>query len=292
MPELPEVETVRKGLEKNLDIFRITQLEVLRERAIASPGGSREFRKNLIGKHVGSWKRRGKYLFASLHQNKPNNSLKSFNQNSVDGFWGVHLRMTGHFQLYKKETPPCRHTRVRIWGEQGSELRFVDMRSFGQMWWVPPDVAMENIITGLKRLGPEPFSKKFNAVYLTNKLKERKISIKSALLDQSIIAGTGNIYADESLFSAGILPYKESRKLQFKEVEKLCECLVKTLKISIGKGGTSFSDFRDLEGLNGNYGGQAWVYRRNNMPCRKCGATIKKTKISGRGTHWCPVCQK
>ena len=160
------------------------------------------------------------------------------------------------------------------------------------MWWVPPKIAPSEIMTGLKRLGPEPFSKNFNASYLKAKLKGRKISIKSALLDQSIIAGTGNIYADESLFTAGILPYKESRMLTDKEIELLCKCLVKVLKISIGKGGTTFSDFRSLEGINGNYGGQAWVYRRSNQPCKKCGEKIKRSKISGRGTHWCPICQK
>ena len=160
------------------------------------------------------------------------------------------------------------------------------------MWWVPPDSAIEEVITGLKTLGPEPFSDGFNAQYLMGKLQGKKRTIKSALLDQSLVAGTGNIYADESLFEAGILPKKPSGQLQEKELIKLCTSLKKVLQTSIRKGGTTFSDFRDLEGLNGNYGEQAWVYRRKDQPCLKCGNKIKREKVSGRSTHWCPLCQK
>ena len=123
-------------------------------------------------------------------------------------------------------------------------------------------------------------------------LKGKKRSIKSALLDQSIVAGVGNIYADESLFSAGILPHREARKISKIELENLCQCLILILKDSIGKGGTTFKDFRDLEGVNGNYGSQALVYRRTGKECKKCGSIIQRETLCGRGTHWCPECQK
>ncbi len=291
MPELPEVETVRKGLSDRLRDFRINELEVCLERTIASPGGPSEFIEMMKGALVGKWGRRGKYLLAGLYRTAHypgEDSLKLVN----GGIWGIHLRMTGHFEWHEKSQTPCKHTRVRFWNNNGQELRFVDVRSFGQMWWVEPGIKPEKIITGLKRLGPEPFSKEFNANYLEKKLKKKKRSIKSALLDQSLIAGVGNIYTDESLFSAGILPNREAGKLKKSELEILCANLRKILKESIGKGGTSFSDFRDLEGVNGNYGGQAWVYRRTGKTCRICGSKIKRTMIAGRGTHWCPTCQK
>ncbi len=290
MPELPEVETVRRGLEDRLANFQIKRVEVCRERAIASEGGSKKFVQMLKDAYFGNWLRRGKYLIADLHNESPSSLFKTeaFPQK---GYLGVHLRMTGHFQLHDSPSSPCSHTRVRIWGLQNQELRFVDTRSFGQMWWVPPGEKIETIIKGLGKLGPEPFSKSFNAKYLQNRLKRSKRPIKSALLDQSLVAGAGNIYSDESLFLAGILPQTPSCKLNLNQIEKLCSSLIETLRISIGEGGTTFSDFRDLEGINGNYGGQAWVYGRAKQPCRLCGEYIAKGKLGGRSTHWCPSCQ-
>ncbi len=286
MPELPEVETVRKGLEVRLRDFNISRLEILREKTIASKGGSKRFIQILKGSQVGGWQRRGKYLIAPLLRGNPHLSIETV------GWWAIHLRMTGYFQFHEQFKLPCPHTRVRIWDNKGLELRFVDIRSFGQMWSLPAEESPYETIQGIKNLGPEPFDKFFNKAYLRKRFERKTCSIKTALLDQAIIAGIGNIYADESLFTAGILPQKKCCDLKSKELEKLCLSIIDTLKVSIGKGGTSFSDFRDLEGLNGNYGGQAWVYRRTNMPCRKCGSQIRREKISGRSTHWCANCQE
>ena len=282
MPELPEVETVRKGLEKLLINFYITKIDVLKERSIASEGGSKSFINNIKNSYLGNWERRGKYLIGSLH---------TINKNKK-GFLVIHLRMTGQFKLINKKTAPCNHTRVRFFEAGGKELRFIDIRNFGQMWYVPSTKSLEESISGIKRLGPEPFSNDFNSYYLKQFFKNKKRSIKSALLDQETVAGVGNIYADETLFDAGINPKTESRNLKDHELNRLCNSLVKILKISIGEGGTSFSDFRDLEGINGNYGGQAWVYRRGGKSCKKCGEKILREKICGRSTHWCPKCQK
>ena len=226
---------------------------------------------------VGKWQRRGKYLMAALEPE--------------GGVWGVHLRMTGQFQWHEQPSEPCKHTRVRLWNSKEQELRFVDVRSFGEMWWVPPGQAIEEVITGLTRLGPEPFSTDFSASYLKQKLKGSSRPIKTALLDQALVAGAGNIYADESLFASGIAPFTPAGQLELKQLERLRDALVNVLTISIGAGGTTFSDFRDLEGVNGNYGGQAWVYRRGGEPCRSCGTPIQREKLSGRSTHWCPTCQ-
>ena len=282
MPELPEVETVRKGLEKLLKNFYIQKIEVLKERSIASIGGSRTFIDNIKNSYLGNWERRGKYLIGSL-----------LSQNKISkGFLVVHLRMTGQFKLLKKQTQPCAHTRVRFFENGVKELRFIDIRNFGQMWYVSSNKTLEEAVSGIKRLGPEPFSSEFNSCYLKQYLKNKKRSIKSALLDQETVAGVGNIYADETLFDAGINPKTESKSLTKNQLNRLCNSLIKILKISIGEGGTTFSDFRDLEGLSGNYGGQAWVYRRGGKSCKKCGEIILREKICGRGTHWCPQCQK
>ena len=138
--------------------------------------------------------------------------------------------MTGQFKLIEKRTLPCPHTRVRFFEEEGRELRFIDIRNFGQLWFVPPNKPVEDIISGINRLGPEPFSKNFNSSYLKNCLKNRTRSIKSSLLDQETIAGVGNIYADETLFDAGINPKTESKLLKETELSKLCISLVKILK--------------------------------------------------------------
>ena len=282
MPELPEVETVRKGLENLLNGFLIEKIEVLKERSIASYGGSKDFIKNVQYSYLGNWDRRGKYLIGSLHAK----------ERESKGYIVVHLRMTGQFKFQKKQNIPCKHTRVRFFDNIGNELRFIDVRNFGQMWYVPPSKSISEIVPGIKRLGPEPFGDDFNSIYLEAFLKNRSRSIKSALLDQATVAGVGNIYADETLFDAGINPKTKSMNLNSFELKKLCKSLVKILNISIGKGGTTFSDFRDLEGVNGNYGGEAWVYRRTGKSCRKCGEKILRDKICGRSTHWCPNCQK
>ena len=282
MPELPEVETVRKGLEKLLHNFYIANIQVLKERTIASTGGSSCFIDNITNSYIGDWQRRGKYLIGALHTQEKNSK----------GFLVVHLRMTGQFKLIEKQIPPCKHTRVRFFEKEGKELRFIDIRNFGQMWYVPSYKSVPEIVSGIKRLGPEPFSPDFNSHYLKEYLKKKTRSIKSALLDQGTVAGVGNIYADETLFDAGINPKTKSRNLKSSELQKLCNSLVKILNISIGEGGTTFSDFRDLEGVNGNYGGQALVYRRSGKSCKKCGEKILREKICGRSTHWCPNCQK
>ena len=282
MPELPEVETVRRGLEQRTTGMVLQRLEVLRERTIAAPADSQSFVEALQGKRIKAWTRRGKYLLASLN---------SATGDEAAGHWGVHLRMTGQFLLVKEPIPICRHTRVRIWDPEGVELRFIDMRCFGQMWWVPPAEAPETQISGLKRLGPEPFAPEFNAEYLHRTLKATQRPIKSALLDQRLVAGVGNIYADESLFASGLRPHTPAKRLDLMQLERLRQALVRVLEASIGAGGTTFSDFRDLTGTNGNYGGVAMVYRRHGQPCHRCGTTILRDRIGGRSSHWCPHCQ-
>ena len=160
------------------------------------------------------------------------------------------------------------------------------------MWWIKEGLSPFKIIKGLGSLGPEPFSSEFDAKYLKKVISKRTKSIKAILLDQTIVAGIGNIYADESLYSAGISPFREAKTIKKHELIKLKESIVDVLTKSIGSGGTTFSDFRDLEGENGNFGLQTNVYRRTGKECHKCRNLIERKKITGRSTHWCPKCQK
>ena len=292
MPELPEVETVRRGLEQKLKNFIIKRVEICRESTVAYPIDKKEFIVGLHNSLIYKWNRRGKYLIAELKKNERNNIDANEISLVNNGVLVVHLRMTGYFTFNNILTNPCKHTRIRLFDNNNKELRYIDVRSFGQMWWVKDGLLPNNIIKGLGTLGPEPFSENFNISYLKKIIVNKKRSIKSILLDQTIIAGIGNIYADESLFSAGISPFREAKTIKENELKKLKIAIVEVLKKSIGAGGTTFSDFRDLEGENGNFGLQTNVYRRTGMQCRRCKNLIERQKISGRSTHWCRKCQK
>ena len=292
MPELPEVETVRRGLEKKLKNFIIKKVEICRESTVAYPIDKKDFIEGLHNSLIYKWNRRGKYLIAELKKNESNNIDANEISLVNNGVLVVHLRMTGYFTFNNILTNPCKHTRIRLFDNNNKELRYIDVRSFGQMWWVKDGLLPNNIIKGLGTLGPEPFSENFNISYLKKIIVNKKRSIKSILLDQTIIAGIGNIYADESLFSAGISPFREAKTIKENELKKLKIAIVEVLKKSIGAGGTTFSDFRDLEGENGNFGLQTNVYRRTGKQCRRCKNLIERQKISGRSTHWCRKCQK
>lgn len=292
MPELPEVETVRRGLEQKLKNFIIKKVEICRESTVAYPIDKKDFIEGLHDSLIYKWNRRGKYLIAELKKNESNNIDANEISLVNNGVLVVHLRMTGYFTFNNILTNPCKHTRIRLFDNNNNELRYIDVRSFGQMWWVKDGLLPNNIIKGLGTLGPEPFSENFNISYLKKIIVNKKRSIKSILLDQTIIAGIGNIYADESLFSAGISPFREAKTIKENELKKLKIAIVEVLKKSIGAGGTTFSDFRDLEGENGNFGLQTNVYRRTGKQCRRCKNLIERQKISGRSTHWCRKCQK
>ena len=276
MPELPEVETVRRDLEEQTLHQPIASVEVLLDRTIASPSVE-EFCQRLVGQSLVAWYRRGKYLLGELE--------------SGDRL-GVHLRMTGQLLwMGSCEEQVHKHTRVRFTLANGCELRFNDQRTFGQMWLVPTDVPDPEVMCGLAKLGPEPLEPEFSDTYILNALKKSRKPIKNALLDQKLVAGVGNIYADEALFLSQIHPQTPCNRIGKSRAAKLREAVVKVLSDSIAQRGTTFSNYRDLGGVNGNYLGQAWVYSRDGEDCRRCGSTIERIKLAGRSAHFCPSCQ-
>ncbi len=287
MPELPEVETVRRGLNQVTLHQKIRGGDVLLARTVASPLSIEDFLKGITGTAIAQWHRRGKYLLAELVRFAASSGTGS----EPAGWLGVHLRMTGQLLWLPEEAPIQKHCRVRFFLGDRQDLRFVDQRTFGQMWWVPPERSPETVISGLRRLGPEPFSADFSVSYLQERLRDRQRPIKNALLDQSLVAGIGNIYADEALFLSRIRPETPSAALQPQQIDRLRENILKVLQDSIGVGGTTFSDFRNVQGINGNYGGVAWVYNRTNQPCKVCSTPIQRLKMAGRSAHFCPQCQ-
>lgn len=281
MPELPEVETVRQGLNQLTLARVILGGEVLLARAIAHPISVSGFLDGLQGMAIAHWHRRGKYLLAELKK-----------EDSPGGWLGVHLRMTGQLLWVERREPLQKHARVRLFLASGRELRFVDQRTFGQLWWVPPGERPETIITGLQKLGPEPWAAEFSVAYMMGKLAKSRRPIKTMLLDQGFVAGIGNIYADEALFLSGIPPLMSCCSLSREQIEGLKRAIAQVLEAALDAGGTTFSNFLNVLGVNGNYGGVAWVYNRAGNPCRVCGTLIQRQKLAGRSTHFCPQCQK
>jgi formamidopyrimidine-DNA glycosylase len=200
--------------------------------------------------------------------------------------------MTGQLLWLERSPIFSPHTRLRLFFEGDRELRFVDIRTFGKVWWIPPDRPITEIVTGLQTLGVEPLSAGFTTDYFYTRLQRRSCPIKILLLDQRVVAGLGNIYADESLFKAGILPIASAQSLTRKQGQDLRLAIISVLEVAIAAGGTTFSDFRGVTGINGNYGGEAWVYGRKQQPCRVCGTAIARIKLGGRSTHFCPNCQR
>lgn len=276
MPELPEVETVRRGLEGVTLGQPIVGVEVLLARSIVLPKEPQAFIDHLRDRAIQQWHRRGKYLWAALN----------------DGSCLViHLRMSGQLLWLTTPQPPCPHTRVRWFFATGAELRFVDQRTFGRCWWIPAHCRPEKAIPTLARLAPEPLSEAFTVWFLAERLVHYRRALKTALLDQTVVAGMGNIYADESLFLSGLHPALPPYTLTIEQIAHLHQVIRQVLREAIAAGGTTIRTFVTPTGVNGRYGGQAWVYARNGEPCRVCGTRIERLRLAGRSSHYCPRCQ-
>ncbi len=274
MPELPEVETVRRGLAKQLAGASIKSLQVIRKESLAYPTG-RQFAKLLSAKHFKSFARRGKYLLIELSENT--------------GLI-IHLRMSGRLLILDQKQAEPAHVRIRFLLADGRKLLFDDPRVFGRIWGVPAELSFEEVAPSLGSLGPEALGG-LDCQSLKKVLAGKKQSIKQALLDQSIMAGIGNIYADESLFRAAILPDREAGSITYNELLVLSQEINQVLSDAIALGGSTLRDYTNTNGINGNYQNQALVYGRKNEPCRKCGSKIVQIKIAGRSSHYCPACQ-
>jgi formamidopyrimidine-DNA glycosylase len=286
VPELPEVETVRRGLSKL--IIGKTILSEAHDTDKGFPNAANDVKSFMIGAKVIDVRRRAKVLMIDL---------------STDYTLLIHLKMTGQL-VYVGDTRfgaghpndslvnalPDKSTRVTVQFDDLSTLFFNDQRKFGWMRLLPT-IEIPNI-SFMQKVGPEPLSTEFTARDFIQRLARRpKTNIKAAILDQSVVAGIGNIYADESLWGAKIHPKRLVASLTEAEMVLLYTEVRAVMNLSIEKGGSSNSTYVNAEGKRGSYMDFARVFRREGLPCPRCGTTIEKLRVAGRGTHICPVCQ-
>jgi len=203
----------------------------------------------------------------------------------VSAQWIVHLGMTGRLLVTTPEGPVAKHTHARLSLESGREIRFVDARRFGRL-----ELRELRNTTGFSAAGHEPLT--IGATEFVKLFRGRKLAIKAALLNQQLLSGVGNIYADESLFQSGIRPRRRAGRLTRDELERLRQALRTVLGHAIRLGGSSVSDYVDANGAKGFFQLEHCVYMRTGLPCRKCGTPIKRIVLAGRGTHYCPQCQR
>lgn len=291
MPELPEVETIRRGLQLKLPGRRIEQVEVRKDNVLLTPCD--ELERRLNGQVIGQVDRRGKYLLVHCER-----------ETLI-----VHLGMTGQFTYWDRNAPDARgfdrhpttglqrtrqhgvdkHTHLTFWLDGGDGVHYRDTRMFGNIRVLARDQVFD--IDPLASLGPEPLGPDYTLEAFDAGLKGRKTPVKARLLDQRFVAGVGNIYADEALFRAGLRPGWRAGGLTRAERRRLFDAVPVVLEQGIHFGGTSMRDYIDSDGERGSNQEELWVYGREGEPCRVCGTPIRRIVVAQRSSHYCPTCQ-
>lgn len=273
LPELPEVETVRKGLEQLVVGKKIANVTVYWDRIVAQPEVS-AFKNELKGQTIEAIQRRGKYLVFQLSTSE----LIS------------HLRMEGKYEYTEQSCEVKKHTHVIFQFTDGSQLRYLDVRKFGRMALVAKGTAKN--YKGIRELGPEPLENDFSAEVLGQNLQHKQQAIKAVLLGQKAVAGLGNIYVDEALFLAKIHPETPAKMLGKQEIQLLYQSIVQVLEQAVAAGGTTIRTYHNALGNAGKFQVSLNVYGQAGQPCPRCGQPIEKIRVAQRGTHICPNCQK
>ena len=272
MPELPEVETVRRTLEPLIKDKTIKKVIVWYPKIIM--GDVDKVTQQLQNKKIIGVDRYGKYLLIRL-----NNDLTLVS----------HLRMEGKYRLVTPDQPKQKHEHVQFEFTDGTALRYDDVRKFGRMHLV--ETGTEQVVTGIRHLGPEPNSEEFTVNYFEHALAKKKKNIKNTLLDQSVVCGLGNIYVDEVLWQSKIHPLSSAQKIPTKQLQVLHNNINQTIKRAIKLKGTSVHTFLDATGDSGQYQNELKVYGHVDDACVRCGTKLEKIKVNGRGTTFCPQCQ-
>jgi formamidopyrimidine-DNA glycosylase len=274
MPELPEVETIARGVHERVRGDRIAHAWFSNVAPLKT-SAPRQI-KGLVGRTILSVHRAGKHIVCELGY---------ADAGEADAQWIVHLGMTGRLLVTTPDAPTAPHTHARLSLESGRELRFVDPRRFGRLEFRELGKGDQ-----FRAPGADPLT--IGAVEFAALFRGRKLAIKAALLNQTLLAGVGNIYADESLFHAGIRPRRPSGRLTRAELERLRQALQSVLQHAIRLGGSSVSDYVDANGVRGFFQLEHCVYLRTDEPCRHCQTPIRRILLAGRGTHFCPTCQQ
>ena len=273
MPELPEVETVRRVLAPHLLKKTITEVQVHHAQVIAAPSPE-QFAESVTEQTIAAFSRRGKFLRLLFE--------------SGDHLT-VHLRMTGSLTIEPQTAPVEKHTHVVLALDDGSELRYEDVRRLGKLWFARRG---EEDISGTAKLGIEPFDDSLTAEYLRKKSHSSKKPVKSMLLDQSIVAGIGNIYSDEILFASGIRPDRPCSALTDGDFERLASAIPERLQFFIEKNAVSFEEYRSSKGRDYRNTPYLRVYGKGGEPCPACGNALQRLVLGGRSSVFCPHCQK
>jgi len=271
MPELPEVETTRRGLVPYLQGQHVAAV-IVRNRALRWPV-PRDFARRVSGCTVRTIARRGKYLLIDC----------------TTGWIILHLGMSGSLQMVPKSTPAGKHDHVDLVLASGMVVRLTDPRRFGAVLWEPGDPLRHPL---LARLAPEPLGADFNAAWCYAHTRRRSAAIKSIVMDSHIVVGVGNIYASESLFRAGIHPGLAAGRLSLVRCEKLVIAIKETLLAAIEAGGSSLRNYVGAEGRPGYFQQSYFVYGREGELCRVCGSTIRSSRQGQRSTYFCSACQR
>jgi formamidopyrimidine-DNA glycosylase len=271
MPELPEVETTRRGIAPLVLGRTVVRLDVYDSR-LRWPV-PRSLPRRIRGLEITGLDRRSKYL---LFRFSPGTLL-------------LHLGMTGSLRAYTQAPPRRPHDHIDLLIDSGVTLRYHDPRRFGSMLWLPPPAEAHPLLASL---GPEPFAPEFDASYLWDALHRRTTPVKLALMDNRVVCGVGNIYANEALFRAGIRPTRPAGNVARQRCERLVREVRATLSDAITKGGSTLRDYVDSRGEPGYFQLEYFVYGREGLPCRVCGARIRQVRLGGRATNFCPRCQR
>jgi formamidopyrimidine-DNA glycosylase len=272
MPELPEVETIRRGLEPLVVGRRIVRAAI-RDPRLTRPFDPDEVARQIQGERITSLDRRGKYLVVRFESGR---------------VLLAHLRMTGNFRVAGGEPADGPHDRAVLRLDNGSDVIYRDIRRFGTWLLVEPHELKPYLG---ERVGEEPLEKAFRTAALAARLAGRRAPIKAALLDQRTVAGLGNIYADEALWRARIHPLRPAGELEPDELRRLHRALRDALRTGIARQGATLSNYATPDGESGRMQEEFKVYGREGEPCPRCGTPIEKIRTAGRGTHFCPGCQ-
>jgi len=272
MPEIAEVETVRNTLKLRILKKQIKEVNIYYKPIVMDE--EKNFKENLIGKEFIDIKRIGKWLLFETDSH----------------YLLSHLRMEGKYFIKKEGDKIEKHEHVEFNFNDGSSLRYHDTRKFGRMKLVEKEHLYD--FEGIKKQGKEPMDKSLTKEYLYEKLQKRNIPLKTLLLDQTIISGLGNIYADEVLFDAKINPLKKGKDITLKECEKICASSKKVIEAAMKEGGTTIRSYTSSLGVTGRFQQYLMVHKREGENCKICDTIIKREAVGGRSTYYCPKCQK
>lgn len=272
MPELPEVETVRRGLEHLIVGKKIVSVEVRVPKMVKT--GVEDFQLDILGQTFKSIGRRGKYLLLNLNR-----------QTIIS-----HLRMEGKYLLFEDEVPDNKRFHLFFGLDGGSTLVYQDVRKFGTFELLPKSQVEAYFVQ--KKIGPEPNAKDFKLKPFEEGLAKSHKVIKTLLLDQHLVAGLGNIYVDEVLWAAKVDPERLASQLKKSEIKRIHDETIRILQLAIEKGGSTIRSYKNSLGEDGSMQDCLQVYGKTDQPCARCATPIEKIKVGGRGTHFCPSCQK